>query len=80
MDGMYQRIEPNEKGLMWSAVLDLYLGVEDRKLRYFTLEGEKLASPEEDALMSRKRAELMAQRAARLEAKLRALGIDPDSV
>ncbi|MEP7340986.1 MAG: hypothetical protein ABI977_24860 [Acidobacteriota bacterium] len=57
------------------------------EVQNFTFEGPKVASPEEDALMSRKRAELMAQRAeqeaqraARLAAKLSELGIDPDSV
>jgi len=59
----YQEIDPNEKDWLWSEVLDLYLGVEDGKLRYFTADGEKVASPEEDALASKKLAELLAARA-----------------
>jgi len=101
VDGIYQLIQPNKEGRLWSAVLDLYLGVEERKLRYFTPQGEKVASPEEDALINMKlvemrtaqmeqetqranretqRANQEAQRAERLAAKLRALGVDPDSV
>jgi Uma2 family endonuclease len=65
VDGKYQRIEPNEKGWLWSAVLGLYLGVESGKLRYFTLEGAKVASPQEEALINKKIAELEAARAER---------------
>lgn len=86
VDGKYQEIEPNEKGWRWSSVLDLYLGVEDGELRYFTGEGEKVASPQEEALINKKiaefeaaRAEREAARAERFAAKLRELGIDLDA-
>jgi Uma2 family endonuclease len=93
VDGKYQRIEPDE-GLLWSNVLELYLGVEDGRLRYFSREGEKVASPEEEALINKKiaelesaraeresaRAEREAARAGRLAAILRDLGIDPDKI
>jgi Uma2 family endonuclease len=73
VNGKYQKIEPNEKGWLWSAVLELYLGVEGGELRYFTREGEKAPSPQEDAFQERRRAEQLAR-------KLRELGIDPDAI
>lgn len=87
VDGKYQKIEPNEKGWRWSGVLELYLGVEDGELRYFTGEGEKVASPQEEALINKKIAEMEAARAERetrraeqLAIKLRELGVDPDAI
>lgn len=94
VDGKYQKIEPNEKGWLWSAVLELYLGVEDDALSYFTREGEKVASPQEDAFhemrraeqerqraeQERRRADQEKQRADQLAMKLRELGIDPDAI
>ena len=94
VDGKYQKIEPNEKGWRWSAVLELYLGVEDDDLSYFTPEGEKVASPQEDAFQEMRRAKQERQRAEqerrradqemlraeRLAKKLRELGIDPDAI
>jgi len=92
VDGKYQEIEPDKKGWRWSSALELYLGVEDGKLRYFTGEGEKVVSPQEEALTNKNSAELEAaradweaqradreaQRAERLAVKLRELGMDPD--
>ncbi|MCI0389765.1 MAG: Uma2 family endonuclease [Acidobacteria bacterium] len=65
VDGKYRKIEPNEKGWRWSSVLELYLGIEDGKLRYFTGESEKVASPQEEALINKKIAEFEAARAER---------------
>ena len=65
VDGKYQQIEPNDRGWRWSNVLELFLGIEDGKLRYFTGEGEKVASPQEEALINQKIAELEAARAER---------------
>ncbi len=69
VDGKYQKIEPNEKGWRWSSVLELYLGVEDGQLRYFTGGGEKVTSPQEEALINKKIAELVAARAERETAR-----------
>ncbi|MGH9835054.1 MAG: Uma2 family endonuclease [Blastocatellia bacterium] len=63
VDGKYQQIEPNDRGWRWSHALELYLGIEDGKLRYFSNEGQKVASPQEEALINRKIAELEAARA-----------------
>ncbi|MEG4800587.1 Uma2 family endonuclease [Microcoleus sp. ARI1-B5] len=67
----YQAILPNEFGRLWSEVLKLYLGIHDGKLRYFTPDGELVATPEEAALQAQERAE-------RLANQLRALGIEPE--
>ncbi|NES01982.1 MAG: Uma2 family endonuclease [Okeania sp. SIO2F4] len=66
VDGMYQAIEPNEKGYLWSQQLQLYLGCYQEKLRFFTPEEKLVNTPEE--------------RAEKLAAKLRELNIDPDTI
>ncbi|NEP83689.1 MAG: Uma2 family endonuclease, partial [Okeania sp. SIO3B3] len=66
VDGMYEAIEPNEKGYLWSQQLKLYLGIEQEKLRFFTPEEKLVNTPEE--------------RAEKLAAKLRELNIDPDTI
>jgi Uma2 family endonuclease len=68
----YQAIAPNPQGWLWSEVLDLYLGIEAGKLRYFTPEGVLVPTPEEAAEQERRRAERLAE-------QLRSLGIDPDT-
>lgn len=73
MGGQYESIAPNEQGWLWSGQLDLFLGVHDRKLRYFTADGQLLLDPKELAIQEQQRADLLA-------AKLRALGVDPDQV
>jgi Uma2 family endonuclease len=87
----YEPQIPDQRGLLWSLVLKLYLGVSDGELRYFTPEGKKIATPDEAALQEQQRAERAQrvaqraqqaveqerQRAERLAAQLRALGIDP---
>ncbi|MDB9522410.1 Uma2 family endonuclease [Dolichospermum circinale CS-1225] len=52
----YQEIVPNEQGLVWSEVLDLYLGVANGQLRYFTATGELVPTPEETATKIQKEA------------------------
>ena len=73
LDGEYQPLEPNSQGLLWSQQLQLYLGIHQRQLRFFTAEGELVPTPEEVA-------EQETQRAERLAAKLRELNIDPDTL
>ncbi len=62
----YQPIETNSNGWRWSEELELYLGVENEQLRYFTADGRLVPTPQE-------RAEQLAER-------LRSLGIDPNLV
>ncbi len=62
----YQPIAINSNGWRWSEELELYLGVENKQLRYFTTDGRLVPTPQE-------RAEQLAER-------LRSLGVDPDQI
>ncbi|MBD2744842.1 Uma2 family endonuclease [Coleofasciculus sp. FACHB-1120] len=62
----YQAIAPNPQGWLWSEVLDLYLGIEAGKLRYFIPKGSLVLTPEEAA--------------ERLAEQLRSLGVEPDTL
>lgn len=93
-DGRYVLIEPDERGWLWSEVLELYLGVHNGMLRYFTPDGQLVPTPAEAAIAERKRAEAERKRAEKAQAqaeeerrraqrlaeKLRELGIDPDEM
>ncbi len=84
IDGRYQPIEPNSEGWLWSQQLELYLGIHEQKLRFFTAEGQLVLTEAEDERqqkeLAQQRAEQEAQRAERLAAKLRELNIDPDAL
>ena len=94
LDGKYQPLEANEKGHLWSEQLDLYLGIHEGLLRYFTPEGKLVPTPEETAEQATekakqeaikaeiqaKRAEKEARKSERLAAKLRELNIDPNTI
>ncbi len=69
--GKYEKITSNESRWVWSETLELYLGIYQEKLRYFTVEGQLVPTPEEEALQQQQRAEQLA-------AQLRALGIEPE--
>ncbi|MFM7448587.1 MAG: Uma2 family endonuclease [Leptolyngbyaceae cyanobacterium] len=62
VDGLYQAIQPTDQGRLWSHQLELYLGVFEQRLRFFTAQGELIPSPEE-------RAEQAEQEIARLQAQ-----------
>lgn len=81
----YQEITPNAQGWRWSEVLQLYLGVGEAQLRYFTIEGTKVPTPEEAASQAIQQAQQTESRlkqeqarAERLAAQLRQLGIEPE--
>jgi hypothetical protein len=59
-NGKYQPIEPNAQGYLWSQELGLYLGLHEGFIRYFTLEGELVLSPQEDSAQSRQQAAMEA--------------------
>lgn len=87
MNGEYQAIQPNDYGWLWSEQLQLYLGILEEKLRFFTPEGERVLTPEEEADTEYARAqEAIAQvdaerqRSAILRQKLQELGINPDEM
>jgi len=61
--GTYQELQPNNKGWLWSEQLELYLGIHEFKLRFFTRDGELIPTPEEAAIAQQQRAEQQQQRA-----------------
>ncbi|NEP13101.1 MAG: Uma2 family endonuclease [Symploca sp. SIO2C1] len=73
VDGKYEELEPNEQGHLWSQQLGLYLGIHDNFVRLFTPEEQLVPTPEEYA-------ESEHQQKERLAAKLRELGIDPETI
>ncbi|BAZ53523.1 hypothetical protein NIES4103_62010 [Nostoc sp. NIES-4103] len=74
----YQEITPNANGWRWSQELDLYLGIDSGKLRYFTANGGLIPTPEEAALQAQLELERERQRTEQLKEKLRSLGVDTD--
>lgn len=87
VDGQYQPIEPTEQGWLWSQQLELYLGIYENKLRFFTSEGQLILFPEEEmsqqleqerqrAEQERIRAEQAEQEIVRLRELLQGQGID----
>ncbi len=68
----YEAIITNEKGLLWSHILGLHLGIHNDQLRYFLASGELVPTPVEAA-------EQAEERAAQLAEQLRSLGIEPQA-
>ncbi|MCG5060216.1 MAG: Uma2 family endonuclease [Limnoraphis sp. WC205] len=67
VDGEYQELQPNETGRLWSQQLQLFLGIYEQKLRFFTLEGELVPTPEESAKIEKQQREAAEQRAIEAE-------------
>ncbi|MEQ8995073.1 MAG: Uma2 family endonuclease [Coleofasciculus sp. B1-GNL1-01] len=85
MAGEYQPIELTPQGWLWSRQLELFLGIYESKLRFFSPEGQLVATPEERAEIAQKQAEierqqreLAQQQVTELRARLKALGVEPD--
>ena len=83
--GRYVAIPTNDRGLIWSEQLELYLGIWEGSVRFFDASGDRVLMPEEDALLAmqqledeRQKFEAEKQRADRLAERLRALGVDED--
>ncbi|WP_233258698.1 Uma2 family endonuclease [[Phormidium] sp. ETS-05] len=57
----YVEIEPNSQSWLWSDELQLYLGVWNEQLRFFTPEGELVLTPTEEANAQRQRADVQSQ-------------------
>ncbi|XGW00781.1 MAG: Uma2 family endonuclease (plasmid) [Leptolyngbya sp. BL-A-14] len=68
--GEYQPLQPNPQGWLWSQQLQLFLGVHDRQLRFFTAEGQLVPTPEESALAAQQQQTEAEQRALTAEALL----------
>lgn len=87
VDGKYQEIQVTTDGSLWSQQLELYLGVYEGKLRFFTTENQLILSSEELAEQERLRADQAEERAqqaeqklARLREVLRTQGIDLENI
>ena len=80
INGEYEEIQPNEQSRLWSKQLQLFLGVHEEKLRFFTVEGELVPTPEESAQKTQEILNNEQQRNEKFAAKLRELGIDPDTI
>ncbi|NES25804.1 MAG: Uma2 family endonuclease [Symploca sp. SIO3E6] len=61
--GTYQELQPNDQGWLWSEQLELYLGIYEQKLRFFTRDGELIPTPEEAAIVQQQKAEQQQQKA-----------------
>uniref|UniRef100_UPI003342B275 Uma2 family endonuclease n=1 Tax=Prochlorothrix hollandica TaxID=1223 RepID=UPI003342B275 len=57
----YQPIEANAQGWLWSEVLGLFLGIADRRLRYFSREGVMLPTPQEAVRLEVDRGQLLVE-------------------
>ncbi|QGZ88882.1 Uma2 family endonuclease [Microcystis aeruginosa] len=74
IEGQYQAISANEQGYLWSEQLGLYLGIFDRKLRYFTVDGQLVPTPQEAELEQRQAKEqILLEREQERQAKEQAL-------
>ncbi|CCI24694.1 Uma2 family endonuclease [Microcystis aeruginosa] len=72
--GQYQAIAANENGYLWSEQLELYLGIFDRKLRYFTADGQLVPTPQEAELEQRQAKEqILLEREQERQAKEQAI-------
>lgn len=45
LDGQYEPLQPNSQGWLWSQQLQLFLGVQAQKLRFFTPAGQLVPTP-----------------------------------
>jgi Uma2 family endonuclease len=76
VDGKYLPLEPNEQGWLWSEQLQLFLGVQDDKLRFFSRAGQLVPTPQESAELGeqqRQEAERQKQEAERQKQEAEAL-------
>lgn len=77
INGIYQPIQPNEQGWLWSEPLELFLGITEGKLRFFSPTGELVLTEAEAeksrAEWERNRAERERNRAERAERELEQL-------
>lgn len=88
VDGQYHELVPTQ-GWLWSQQLELYLGIYEGQLRFFTPDGQLVLLGEEQeyqraeqeyqrAEQERQRAEQAEQKNERLREQLRALGVEPE--
>jgi Uma2 family endonuclease len=87
VEGEYMALQPNARGHLWSNQLQMFLGLYEGKLRYFTAVGDLVPTAEEVWRQEQGRADMETQRAEdaiahaeKLAAKLRELNINPEQI
>lgn len=78
--GQYQALEPHENGHLWSEQLQLFIGVQNHQLRYFTSDGILVPTASERAESERLAKEKSQAQVDALKAKLQELGVDPETL
>ena len=61
--GEYQQLKPNSQEQLWSQQLNLYVGIHNRQLRFFTPEGQLVPTPEEAAELAQQQVQQQIERA-----------------
>ncbi|MEC4983532.1 MAG: Uma2 family endonuclease [Oscillatoria sp. PMC 1068.18] len=67
---VYEEIAPNNQGWLWSDELQLYLGIFDEQLRFFTSAGELVLTPDEAEAQALQRATEAETRITQVEARV----------
>lgn len=85
VNGEYQPLQGNpiwlaEVGLGIGMERGTYQGINREWLYWYNQQGERLLTPEEQAKQAQQRAQQAQQRAELLAERLRAMGVDPDSI
>lgn len=57
VDGQYQELSPDQRGWLWSPQLQLFLGIDNGKLRFFTPAAALVLIPQEAMVIEQQRAE-----------------------
>lgn len=68
----YEPLLPNEHGWLWSEELQLFVGIFEQQLRFFTPAGELVLLPEEAVNQAQQQLEIERHRSERAEAQLEA--------
>ncbi len=71
VNSQYEPIDPTESGLLWSEQLELYLGIHERQLRWFTAEGQLVPLPEDAEREAKEQAQQAEQQARQAEQQAR---------
>ncbi len=79
-EGIYQPINPDENGYLWSEQLELYLGIYERKLRYFTPEGELVLTPQELAELTQEKLKSLENNQLLAVIRLQELGLTIEQI
>jgi Uma2 family endonuclease len=77
--GVYQSLPTTPEGYRWSDELQLFLGVHEGQLRYFTPTKQLVPTPAEASRQAQAEVQQAQAEVQRLAEKLRSLGIDPEA-